>query len=261
MNDISSLGQSLLHLPFSKAENLSLTSIRQSYANLDYPDLIFTLLFIINLIIIICYGLFVGIRVVSMIDDLSYVTVSSNNSLSTSSEHSSDFLGGVFMSLGLGITLSMSLAAVFAKLSPHLINTTIILSGAFAVLTGIVMFTMGYQVVGILLLFLSVFCSLFYLYMKAYIKFASVLLKIACQALEQLPSLYLVAAVVLLFQAFFSLMWLFAAIGTATNESKSYISANGSKYPLEDCLSYSYSTVSLSHLTQPVILPAPITRL
>lgn len=249
MSNISSLAQSLLHIPFSSAEKISWTSLRESYSNISYNDIFFAILFISNWIIVVCYGFFVGIHAISLMDDFSFVTIASDSSISTSSEHSSDFLGGIFLALGLGIAISISLTSILAKISSQLINATIALTGSLALVVGVVLFTLGYLVGGILLILLAIFCCLFYMYMKTYIKFASVILKIACQALEHLPSLYLVAAVVLLFQAFFCVMWLLTAIGAATNESSSSIYVNGVKYPMEDCVSYTYSSVSFSIAT------------
>lgn len=249
MYDISYVAQRLLQP--SQGDN---TQSGDSQGLALYKDAPFIILFGINLIIITCCGLSTGISAVKAIDYYSYTSISTSGSSKSSHESSQDFIGGVFLCLFVGLFLSIALVISLAKLSHHIINATIVVTSFISLLCGIILFTVGYLVAGLLLLLLTVFCVVFYLYMRPYIQFASVILKIACQAIQQLPSLFLTTTAVLSFQAVFSLLWILAVIGTATNESNTKINYGNTSYSLDQCTSYSYYSVSPANLYDSFIM-------
>ena len=212
-----------------------------------YPDVLFGLLFIGNLLTVFILGLTGGIRAFSTFGP-SQTNISTNGISINKSPNGkpSDLLGGIILILLLSITFSISFVCILAKLSHYIVPAVLLGNGLFSLIVGVILFTIGDITWGLSLLLLAVVSILFFQYMKKHIAFASVNLKLACIAVSDMGgSLLMTTSIMLALQTLFIFFWVLAIVGAATNESNTTISINGKTFNSNQCSTYKYSTVSL----------------
>jgi len=82
-------------------------------------------------------------------------------------------------------------------------------------------------------------CLCYYFYMKKHIAFATINMKIACAAIQIMPSIVAIATLMLALQIVWCTIWSVALLGSATNLDDRLITVRGVDYELDRCYTYS----------------------
>jgi hypothetical protein len=132
---------------------------------------------------------------------------------------------------------------LLSKMALKLVNTTFAVVLTVTTISGFSMILSGLYLYGVSLLVVAAVAVLFFIFLQPRLAFATTNLKVACEAIKAMPSTLLAAAFVLGLQGMFFVLWMLAAMGTATNEATTTISYAGKSYPLSHCSSYQYINV------------------
>lgn len=221
------------------------------FENVDdrvYKDWIFAALFAITNIIVAVFGLSSGIRAMHFIG-ASETIVNSDNSRTVDKEpHAyspSRLIGGAMLLLFFSLIISLGTIYFVTYLSQYTVSVIFASMIAFTLFSGVLYMVYDNFTAGVLLIIISSICCVFYYVIRPYIRFASVNLKVAAQAIRDIPSMIGCAVIIALCQFVMTILWLLAVMGEATNDSNPSISYNGRSYRLEDCSTYEYTTVKI----------------
>lgn len=216
-------------------------SIRDK-TNDELNDAFFALVFVFQLFVVSFYGLSRGVDAVNTLSSISITSVSSHIK---TYESSLDFIGGVSVALTVAIATAASSLVILGRISNEIITFVIVVSGLLSFLAGIILFTNNFVVNGLFLIVFTAYCGFLFFYFQSRIAFASINLRVACQALQSMPSLAIPTVIILLFLAAYCFLWVLAAIGIASNESSFSVTSKGASYDLTQCSTYSYSSVCI----------------
>ena len=122
---------------------------------------------------------------------------------------------------------------LLSRTASQIVNFTFGVVVVITIISGLSLVFSGMLAYGICLLIIAAFAAAFFKLLQPRLIFASVNLKIACEAIKAMPSTILAAAVVLVVQLMFCFFWMMAALGVATNEPAL----------MGSCSTYQYSKV------------------
>jgi hypothetical protein len=160
-------------------------------------------------------------------------------------EESGKLLVGIFFIITTGGVLSVAWIYMLSRMAAKLIDITFVVIIAVSIISGFSMLLGGLYLSGVCLLISAFFSMMFLFYLRPHLDFANANLKVACEAIKVNPATIIAAAAVLGVELLFCLIWIIAALGTATNESTIKVSSMGKIYPLSHCSTYQYDSVSL----------------
>lgn len=210
----------------------------------EYKDVVFSILFYVHLLVIIILGLTLGASAMKYQNELSTTTVDKSGGLHEHHSHSqnSRFTGGIIIVASIGAFLSLSYVWLMTFFSKYLIIFTFASSICIMLGIGVVLFTLNYIAGGFSLIILAVITVAFFNLIKERIYFASVNLKVACESISSMPTIFLVPILCLLLNVCYCIVWVLAVLGVATNESDDTIAYKGKTYHLDECSSFKYSS-------------------
>jgi Plasma-membrane choline transporter len=181
-------------------------------------DPIFSILFVLNALVVLALAFslgasalkFVGFKFIDL-DDSSQNIYPNNETMK--------LVGGIFLTLLVGGFLSMGWIHLLSRTASQIVNFTFGVVVVVTIVSGLSMIFSGMLVFGISLLIIAAFAAAFFKLLQPRLIFASVNLKIACEAIKAMPSAILAAAAVLVVQLIFCFFWMMAALGVATNDA------------------------------------------
>lgn len=203
------------------------------YDDSSPKDLTFSILFVLNVLVVLALAFslgvsslkFIGFRFIDF-DDSRHNRYPGNETVKV--------VGGTFFILIVGGLLSVGWIHLLSRTASQIINFTFGVVVVLAIIGGLSLIFSGSLFYGIFLLIFAAFAAAFFKLLQPRLIFASVNLKIACEAIKAMPSTILAAAAVLLVQLIFCVFWMMAALGVATNDSAPVAAS---------CSTYQYSTV------------------
>jgi hypothetical protein len=202
-------------------------------------DITFAIIFIINLITILYLSLSYGIIAINNSNSEEIVNV--NNKSQTTTTYSNDgstIIGILFITLCVGSILSIFWIYLVSFVSSDIISFSFLSFILLGSIAGIIMFVTKFILVGTCLMISSIFAFLLFLYVKPKLEFASTTMRIASEAIRNMPATIYVSIVVNFLQIIYCFMWAMSVIGLATNESNTDVVYDGKSYSLQQVFIY-----------------------
>ena len=215
---------------------------KNSYRKLNsFNDPVFAILFMVNTIIVFGYAMVYGVIAVSGVTSQTVHVDSSGSHKSAVIGHfSTDFVGGLFLLCFVGSVMSISMVYAMSKFSSNIIITGLCIVALLSMVTALCMLAYGIVSGGVVLFAFSVFSGWFLYYIRPRVRFATVNLRIACEAISAMPRLYYYAGIVICIEFLWCMLWSMAAYGVTTNAADDIISHNGHMYNIGQCVTYVY---------------------
>ena len=198
----------------------------------SYKDILFLLLFLIQLLTVF------SLAVSSNIKGLNTIIIDSNDNTQTSLNNtSSSFIVGIIIVIISSIFISLLWIYIIAYFAKDIITfsfgTSILLSFG----TGIVNFVNGNVLNGVALIAVACVILTIFIYFKPRIHFATTMITLATSAVKEMPSTILIAIAVMLVEFSYIVVWSIAVFGLASYHKNTII--NG--YDLSTCKTYEYT--------------------
>ena len=164
------------------------------------------------------------------------------NNLSGITNDAPKIVGGMFLILFIGGSMALGWIWLLSRLAKDVVTITFGVILIVTVISALSMFFQGLALAGIFSLIVAVVSTGAFVFLRPRLEFATVNMRVACEAIKLMPALILSAGLVLLAQVIFSILWMMAVVGYATNDAQSTITAtNGVSYKLTQCATYQYS--------------------
>mmetsp|Transcript_60107 Transcript_60107/g.118185 ORF Transcript_60107/g.118185 Transcript_60107/m.118185 type:complete len:847 (-) Transcript_60107:134-2674(-) len=211
--------------------------------NKHYKDVFFLVLFGVNIICIVSLALLYGIVALSS-DGVEVVKVAENGK---ESNVTTEFTPSVQILLGMITTLASAVIATslwiftLSRIASFVLNAILISLIMVPIVCGMVLFFMGFFVFGFALLLLSIALLVMSLFIRPRMDFAAMNLKVACNAVLHMPSVFGYALLAVGVQVVFCIVWGIAAVGYATSNTEVTIHAHGLNFNLDECTTYVYA--------------------
>jgi len=210
----------------------------------QYRDLWAALLFFVNCTVVLGLALGKGIRALAY-DTPEKAVVDTDGSIEWEDGKPNELpvvFGGVVLLLATSALLSYGWVQSMVRLASVLIVCMLMTVVALTLVCALVFFAVGSIVGGVLTLCFSVLCMFYLHYVRPRIEFASVNLKVACEAVQRVPATLVVAGLMLGAQAVWVIVWSIALLGAGTTADQETITAGGKTYDLgDDCFTVKYS--------------------
>lgn len=217
-----------------------------------YHDSVFSAFFFAQVAVVIIFAFLYGLRALSY-EGAKSVLVGADNSftkLNSYSHTSTHFLGGIFLTLLFSGILSMAWVYALSRISHSIISFTFGLIFFATSMSGIILVVNNNGSLGWTFLAASLAVVILFWYLRPRIQFAAASLRVACTAINELPSLVVCGMGMMAVSIWFVVLWSMAVVGVATNEANSSITASGVEYSLNKCATYEYSTMLTIGTTQ-----------
>ena len=203
----------------------------------EFKDIFFAILWLVSVTTVVIVGLINGTQVL-MLSAPDVVVVSPVDS-STIVEHDQrefsrmSLFGGVVLVSMCGCAMSMGALGIFCRFSKQIVELSVFGTVGTLFVSGLFCFAMGSVAGGVVLILLALLSFLVYhFFLRHRLALASTILHIASQAISHI-TLVFYCAILMIAQLSFSLLWLMAVIGTATNE--------GTESQNKGCSTFSFS--------------------
>jgi len=207
----------------------------------QFNDPFFAGLFFLNTVFVFAFSMVYGVIALS---GVSSKTVTVNDSGShhvwVDSDISGEFVGGVSLVSAIAGSLSMFMVYMLSKYSDGIIVSSLITIVIISMVIGIGMISYGIIAAGFAIVVFAIASGLFLYYIRPRIGFASVNLRIACEAISCMPKIFAYAAGVMGVLFLWCLVWAMAVYGVATNATVDTIHAGGATYSINQCTTYVY---------------------
>ena len=211
-------------------------SVGPSLKNDEYKDVFFAVLFFVCIVIVTVLGLSTGVQalmspapdelVVSPIDQ-SIQTVHDDKQFSRAS-----LLGGLLLISACSCAVSIGTVTLLCRFSKHVIQLCVAATVGCLALTGVWFLASGGVAVGVVFCLLSLVGFLIYhFFLRSRLTLVATILHLAGESVSQRWTLFFFGTLIVVAQLVFSLLWLLAVVGSATNESESWAG----------CVTYRYS--------------------
>ena len=195
-------------------------------------DPVFSILFVLNAIVVLALAFSLGVSSLKFIGS-KFINLDDSSKNIYPSNETVKLVGGIFLTLIVGGFLAMGWIHLLSRTASQIVNFTFVVVVVVTIISGLSLVFSGMLAYGICLLIIAAFAAAFFKLLQPRLIFASVNLKIACEAIKAMPSTILAAAVVLVVQLMFCFFWMMAALGVATNEPAL----------MGSCSTYQYSKV------------------
>jgi len=150
-------------------------------------------------------------------------------------------VGGIFLVLLLGGTLSMMWIGVLSRMAKEIVTLTFGAILVVTIISALSMFFQGLAMAGIFSLIVAVLSTGAFVYLRPRLEFATINMRVAAEAIKTMPATVGAASVVVLLEVVFCVLWMMAVVGYATNESDDVFVKNGVTYKLSQCVTYQYA--------------------
>lgn len=221
--------------------NLNLPEEDDQY--FTYKDIFFLFLFCANILIISAIALSYGGVALSnsgadywiinpngfIIDDPSYDSTGSK------------IFFGIFCAILFSGGLSTLWIYFLSQITGSMIYAIITILTIFTLVIGIGLFSVGYIILGICMMMLTLITIIVTFLFQTKIEFISMNIQIASEALISMPYLFSYAFGMVMIQITYILIWSIAVYGYATNNYDITTFYQGHVYYLNDCVTYRYS--------------------
>ena len=204
----------------------------------ECKDIFFAILWLVSVTTVVIVGLINGTQVL-MLSVPDVVVVSPVDS-STVVEHDqrefsrTSFFGGLILVSMCGSAMSIVAVGIFCRFSKQIVKLSVFGTAGTLLVSGLCCFAIGSIAGGVVLMLLALLSFLVYhFFLRRRLALASTILHIASQAISLHITLVFYWAMLILAQLSFSLLWLMAVIGAATNE--------GTESQHKGCTTFSYS--------------------
>ncbi|GMI19016.1 hypothetical protein TeGR_g11516 [Tetraparma gracilis] len=157
-----------------------------------------------------------------------------------SSKYAAEMLGGLCVCVVMGIVLSMIYVKICISLGASLIHvSTKFMIGLYVVLT-LINFSVGSVLGGVFcFVFAAILCCWYYA-VYSRIEFAGANLAVACEALQQFPTLFVAAFAALLLNFGWIVLWCLAMLGTIKPSTVSGVETDIGTFDSRLCISTAY---------------------
>ena len=209
----------------------------------SYRDLPFAILFLVQLLVIFSLAMSSIPALNSTTHAVATRIIDKNgNNLSGITNDAPKIVGGMFLILFIGGGMALGWIWLLSRLAKDVVTITFGVILIVTIISALSMFFQGLALAGIFSLIVAVISTGAFVYLRPRLDFATVNMRVACEAIKLMPALILSAGIILLAQVFFSILWMMAVVGYATNDAQSTITAtNGVVYKLTQCSTYQYS--------------------
>lgn len=208
-----------------------------------YKDFIFLFLFLGQLFIIFALALSYGIVALTN-HGADVVQIDNDGELI---DQGNTGLPATKVILGIGLILSfagvISVAWVYylSRVLAYFVNAILVSIILILLTCGIALFAAGLGIFGFCVMVFAFGILVLSLFIKPRIDFAATNLRIACEAIFDMPSTVVISMFVLVLQVLFILVWSVAAIGYTSNSSVVLKYFNHHHYNIEECTTFKYS--------------------
>ena len=214
---------------------------RSNYDN-SYKDILFLFLFAANLILVISVAFSYGI--ISLANGgPGTVRISADGTESDETSHLPTALfviSGIFLIIGIAVVLSVAWILFLARLAAHIINAILISIIIVPTIFGLIVFLSGFYLFGSSLIALSVAMLVFSLIIRPRMDFAVSNLRVASEAILQVPVTIAFSLIGLVTQVAFVMIWALAVVGYATNSYKISLHHGDEFFRMGECTTYNF---------------------
>lgn len=249
------------NIEFIKVENeLKSNQINYTYLSTFYNqftfffrNVLFLLVFLLNITIIIIYGISKGISTVNLVlPNQNFVYQDSFYNIGSNDVNY--FSDGIILIAINGFVLALSSLYFIFNHCQNLVGMIFFWTSSIIIVFCIGSFIHSFIIAGILLLVLELFIIAFYICLHRLMKLATMYLKIAYHVSFH-QSLMIPTILIIFLQAIFCGIWFLVVFSFASNEGVHSItsSSTGTQYNIRYCTSYTYaSNVELQSSIVPI---------
>lgn len=207
-----------------------------------FNDSVFAGLFLINTIIVFSLALVYGVVSLSAIAP-RVVTINDSgfHYMAPDDNITGEYIGGIFVVSIIAGLLSMLMIFLLSKFSENIIVSSLLATIVVCLGTGIGMLYGGLLVGGLLVLCFAIFIGIFLYQIRKRIGFASINMRIACEAISSMPKIYAYAAAVMGIEFLWCTLWGMAVYGVSTKSADGTIHYEDNTFTLNECTTFIYS--------------------
>ena len=213
-----------------------------------YHDITFLFIFLLHLAIIFSIAFTYGSVALTHIGAGSAIvsrTGALNYYLPTNRQESIKLLVGSFLAISVSVSLSISWIFFLSKFALYFITSLITSIIFLTIIFATICISLGYIVVGILMIAFALVILISSLFFRPRIDFAAANLRVACVAILSCPSTLVSSVIVQFLQGLFIIIWTAAFYGIATNNDQTVVQSlrNNLTFNINQCITYKYSNL------------------